>query len=84
MGYALVTAVNGGRLRLPAGASTGESMECWRQLERCRSVLRPNQTMNFYVEAKDGHDDHVISLALLVDGGIGRGAAPCPRPHRDD
>ena len=66
LGFAFLTAVNSGRLRLPSGPAGAEALECWRQLERCRSVLRPNQTMNFYVEAKDGHDDHVISLALLV------------------
>jgi hypothetical protein len=66
LGFAFLTAVNGGRLRLPSSPAGAEALECWRQLERCRSVLRPNQTMNFFVEAKDGHDDHVISLALLV------------------
>ncbi|HLF77033.1 MAG TPA: hypothetical protein VJB57_06025 [Dehalococcoidia bacterium] len=66
LGFELLAAVNGGRLRLPAGPDSGEALECWRQLEHCRSVLRPNRTLNFYVEARDGHDDHVISLALLV------------------
>jgi hypothetical protein len=66
LGFDLLSAINGGRLRLPVGPDSADALECWRQLEHCRSVLRPNQTLNFFVEARDGHDDHVISLALLV------------------
>jgi hypothetical protein len=65
LGYALLTAVNAGRLRLYAG-SDGEAVECRRQLERCRAVYRPNQTLSFFVEERDGHDDYVISLALVL------------------
>jgi Terminase RNaseH-like domain len=65
LGYGLLAAVNGGRLRLHGGAS-GEVTECWRQLERCRATYRPNQTLGFYVDERDGHDDYVISLALVV------------------
>jgi len=77
LGYALLAAVNGGRLRLYAGPSV-EAAECWRQLERCRAVYRPNQTLNFYVDERDGHDDFVISLALTL---AGTGAA-APRRAR--
>ena len=65
LGYALLTAVNAGRLRLYAGSSSA-SVECWRQLERCRAVYRPNQTLSFFVDQRDGHDDYVISLALVL------------------
>ncbi len=65
LGYGLLAAVNGGRLRLYAGA-TPELRECRRQLERCRAVYRANQTLNFQVDERDGHDDYVISLALTV------------------
>lgn len=64
-GYGLLTAVNRGRLRLYAG-SNGEAQECWRQLELCRAVYRANQTLSFFVDERDGHDDYVISLALAV------------------
>ena len=64
LGYALLTAVNAGRLRL-YGANS-EAIECWRQLERCRAVYRPNQTLSFFVDERDGHDDYVISLALVL------------------
>ena len=65
LGYALLTAVNAGRLRLYA-TSTSEAVECWRQLERCRAVYRPNQSLSFFVDERDGHDDYVISLALVL------------------
>jgi hypothetical protein len=65
LGYALLAAVNAGRLRLYAGA-TAEAGECWAQLRRCRVAYRPNQTMRFYVDEREGHDDYVVSLALVV------------------
>jgi hypothetical protein len=65
LGYALLTAVNASRLRLYAGSSS-EAVECWRQLERCRAVYRPNQALSFFVDERDGHDDYVISLALAL------------------
>jgi hypothetical protein len=65
LGYGLLTAVNTGRLRLYAG-SEAELAECLRQLERCRAVYRPNQTLSFFVDERDGHDDYVVSLALAV------------------
>jgi phage FluMu gp28-like protein len=66
LGYRLLAAVNSGRLRLYEAPVSGEATACWHQIERCRAVYRPNQTLNFFVEARDGHDDYVISLALVV------------------
>ena len=65
LGYGLLAAVNGGRLRLYAGDAP-ELRECRRQLESCRVAYRSNQTMRFYVDERDGHDDYVVSLALAV------------------
>jgi hypothetical protein len=65
LGYGLLAAVNRGRLRLFSDASA-ELRECRRQLERCRASYRPNETLNFYVDPRDGHDDYVMSLALTV------------------
>jgi hypothetical protein len=65
LGYGLLTAVSGGRLRLYAGADA-EALECRRQLERCRAAYRPNGTLRFFVDERDGHDDYVVSLALAV------------------
>jgi hypothetical protein len=36
------------------------------QAEKAKSSYRPNQTMNFYVDPAAGHDDFLMSLALLV------------------
>jgi hypothetical protein len=80
LGSELLAAVNRGGLRLPASPGA-EVAECWRQLQRCRAVLRPNRTLNFYVDAAEGHDDHVISLALLVFAASG--AAPRRARGRD-
>jgi hypothetical protein len=77
LGYELLAAVNGGRLRLYEGAN-GEIGECRRQLERCRAAYRPNQTLSFFVDQRDGHDDYVISLALA----LAAGAASGPRQAR--
>jgi hypothetical protein len=38
--------------------------------------MRANQTLNFYVAEKDGHDDFVMSLALCVRAGQGCVMAP--------
>jgi hypothetical protein len=36
-------------------------------MEKARSFYRASQTMNFYVDPSDGHDDYLMSLALLVE-----------------
>jgi hypothetical protein len=36
------------------------------EMEKARSIYRPNQTLNFFVDAGDGHDDYLMSLALMV------------------
>jgi hypothetical protein len=46
-----------------------EGQEFWFEMERARSQFRASQTMNFYVEPSEGHDDFLMSLALLVEAG---------------
>jgi hypothetical protein len=36
-------------------------------MEKARSQYRPNQTMNFYVELSRGHDDFLMSMALMLE-----------------
>ena len=67
LGYELLAAVNGGRLRCTpptARRSTPSSggRSSWRA-----SAYRPSQQMNFYVDASEGHDDYLVSLALAVE-----------------
>jgi len=67
LGFNLLAAVNSGRLKIYAGDGSPEYQECQLELERARSHYRPNQTMNFYVDPTQGHDDFIMSLALLVE-----------------
>jgi hypothetical protein len=72
LGFALVAAVNGGRLKAYRGDGSPEHREFWRQAELARVAYRANRTMNFFVEPSDGHDDFLISAALLVQASLGR------------
>ncbi|MBI4299945.1 MAG: hypothetical protein HY677_02335, partial [Chloroflexi bacterium] len=67
LGFGLLAAINGARLRMYAGDDSAEYREFRRQMELARSNYRANQTMNFYVDAAEGHDDFLMSLALLVE-----------------
>jgi len=65
-GFDLLAAVNSGRLKLYRQDGSAEYRELLFQLEKTSSVYRPNQTLNFFVEPVEGHDDYVMSLALAV------------------
>ena len=67
LGFALLAAINSGRLKIYAADGSEEYRQFWLQIERTRSVFRPNQTMNFFVDPAEGHDDFLMSLALLVE-----------------
>ncbi|MEX0785948.1 MAG: hypothetical protein WD939_04870, partial [Dehalococcoidia bacterium] len=67
LGFGLLAATNGGRLKLYAGDGSLEHRHCMRELERARVAYRANRTMNFFVDPSDGHDDYLVSLALLVE-----------------
>ncbi|MEX2159559.1 MAG: hypothetical protein WEB04_09185 [Dehalococcoidia bacterium] len=67
LGYGLLAAANGGRLKLYDGDGSIEYRHCWQEIERARAVYRANRTMTFYVDPSEGHDDFVMSLALLVE-----------------
>jgi hypothetical protein len=54
-----------------AGDSSEEYSRFWTEMEKARSRYRANQTMNFYVEPAQGHDDFLMSLALLVKAAEG-------------
>ena len=69
LGYGLLAAVNGGRLKLYDADGSLEYRQCRHELERARAVYRANRTMGFFVEPADGHDDYLISLALVVEAG---------------
>ena len=52
------------------------AQEFWYQMEKAKSIFRLSQTMNFFVEPSEGHDDFLMSLALVVQ------AAKAYRPPR--
>ena len=67
LGYRLLAAVNGGRLKVYAADGSPEYIAFWREMELARLAYRPNRTMNFYVETVQGHDDYLMSLALVAE-----------------
>jgi hypothetical protein len=52
-----------------AAGSSPEYIEFWHEMEKAKGFYRPSRTMNFYVDPNDGHDDYLISTALLVEAG---------------
>ena len=60
-----------------AGDGSSEYAEFWREMELAQARYRVNQTMDFFVEASRGHDDYLMSLALMV-----RAAGSPPRTAR--
>ena len=77
LGFELLGAVNTGRVSGYAGDGSSEHAEFWREMELAQARYRVNQTMDFFVEASRGHDDYLMSLALMV-----RAAASPPRTAR--
>ena len=67
LGFNLLAAVNSGRLKVYKPDGSAECREFWLEMEKAKSQYRPNQTMNFYVDPAQGHDDFLMSLALLVE-----------------
>jgi len=65
-GFDLLAAINSGRLKLYKQDGSRGYKELMFELDKARSVYRPNQTLNFFVDPSDGHDDYLISLALVV------------------
>jgi hypothetical protein len=67
LGFKLLAAVNSGRLKMYAADNSPEYQEFWTEIEKAQSHYRPNQTMNFFVDAAKGHDDFLMSLALVLE-----------------
>jgi hypothetical protein len=67
LGFNLMAAVNAGRLKMYAGDVSSEYQQFWSEIDNARSQYRANQTMNFYVDPAKGHDDFLMSLALVME-----------------
>ena len=78
LGYALLAAINGGRLKTYAADGSAEHRQFWREMELARVAYRANRTMNFFVDPSQGHDDCLMSLALAVEAA----SDARPRPAR--
>jgi len=74
LGFDLLAAANSGRLRLYADDGSLEARQCRWELAHARSFYRPNQTLAFGVDPSEGHDDFLMSLALVLAAATG--AAP--------
>jgi hypothetical protein len=66
LGFGLLAAVNGGRLKAYRGDGSRDSAELQRQCELARAEYRAGRTMAWRVAEGDGHDDYLLSAALLV------------------
>jgi hypothetical protein len=69
LGFNLLAAVNSGGLKMYAGDGSVEYRQFWQEMEKAKSQYRPSRAMNFYVDPADGHDDFLMSLALLIEAG---------------
>ena len=76
LGYRLLATVNGGRLKMYAQDGSPEYRDFWREMEQARAAYRPNRLMSFYVEPSQGHDDYLMSLALLAEAASALGGRP--------
>jgi len=66
LGFDLLAAINSGRLKMYRSDGSPECREFWVEMEKAKNQYRPNQTMSFYVDPSQGHDDFLMSLALTL------------------
>ena len=71
LGFNLLAAIDSGRLKMYAADGSTEYREFWLEMERAKSNYRASQTMNFFVDPAQGHDDFLMSLALAVEASNG-------------
>jgi len=67
LGFNLLAAINAGRLKMYCRDGSEDYQQFWFEMEKAKSHYRPSQTMNFYVNPAEGHDDFLMSLALLAE-----------------
>lgn len=69
LAYQLLALINSGRLKLYAAANAPAALvaECQQQVRRARYHIPAPDMLDFYVKPGEGHDDFLISLALLTE-----------------
>jgi len=65
-GFDLLAAINSGRLKLYKQDGSEDYRELMFEMQKTKSIYRPSQTLNFFVDISDGHDDYLMSLAMVV------------------
>ena len=65
-GFDLLAAINSGRLKLYKQDGSEDYRELMFELQKAKSIYRPSQTLNFFVDSSNGHDDYLMSLAMVV------------------
>ena len=73
LGFQLLALVNAGRLRLYRHDHSPESTTARLELRHAQAEHNANHTMNFYVPEREGHDDYLVSLALLARASVDEG-----------
>lgn len=66
-GFSLLAAINSGRLKTYKQDGSEDYRRLMFELEKAKSVYRSNRTLSFFVDPSDGHDDYLMSLALVVE-----------------
>ena len=69
LAFQTLASVNSGRLKMFADDKSEETHDFWFQMRKAKGEFRPNQTMNFFVDPSQGHDDYLMSLALVAEAG---------------
>jgi hypothetical protein len=69
LAYQLLSLISSGRLKLynPHTSPSNIYQECWHQLCHARYRLPGPDILDMYVDPSEGHDDFLISLALLCE-----------------
>lgn len=73
LGFGLVSAVTSGRLRCFANDGSAEWWALRSEAAAARVTYRPNATIAWGVDPAEGHDDHLVSLALAVSAATDAG-----------
>lgn len=92
LGFTLLAMAGTGRCRMyaaPVGADEevrAHAARWWREVEAARCEMRRNEQITFGVPALEGHDDYLISTALLCHAAANAPPPPAgaiipPHPH---
>ncbi|BCL79718.1 hypothetical protein ccbrp13_21830 [Ktedonobacteria bacterium brp13] len=67
--YQVLSMINSARLKLYSAESAPDDMfeECWKQLRLARYRIPGENLMDMYVDASEGHDDFLMSVALCAE-----------------